>query len=98
MRALILTLALCGCTPASPPEAEIAREIAIAPATMICSESGEEAIVYTLSTGEELAPMPSGRACDYDAFTQYRLKHGRNPPAPWRHLDYQLWRRTHPEA
>lgn len=91
MRALILTLCLTACTSEPAPLRLEGEDLRAEPARMICSFTGEEALVYTLSDGEQLSPIPTGRTCDYETFRAYVETYGEYPRAKPRMRPYREW-------
>lgn len=101
MRVLMLLLAVAACAP-PPPPVEIVGDVGpetLPPPEMICSVEGEESLIYTLRTGEVLDPIPTGRACDYEAWRDYVRLYGERPHGEWRSQSYEDWLRANrPEA
>lgn len=94
MRYLLIPLLLSACAP-SAPQARLEGELSVEPPKAICSYDGHEALIYKLSSGEELAPIPTGRGCDYEAFKAYRETYGEYPTATWRMETYREWQQRH---
>lgn len=94
MRSLFIVLFLASCAPAAP-QPRLAGELSVEAPKAICSYDGHEALIYTLSDGEELAPLPTGRACDYQAFRDYLDAYGEYPTATWRTETYREWQARH---
>lgn len=95
MRALFIVLLLGACAQ-EPPQPRLAGEFSVEAPRAICSVNGEEALLYTLSDGTKLDPIPTGKACDYQAFRDYLDAYGEYPPAIWRGMEgYEHWRERH---
>jgi hypothetical protein len=95
MRVLLAAIALTACAPAGPaPTSQLSSaDLDAYPPRMICSVDGYEGLEFTLSSGEVLAPMPSGRRCDYEAYRRHLEVHGAPPYAQWRGMGYDEWLR-----
>lgn len=64
----LLVLALAACSQPPEPQAPLVHDVQSPTMRYICSVVGEEGMIYTTSQGEEMAPMPTGRRCDYARF------------------------------
>lgn len=100
MRVLILPLLLVACAEdAGYSQAPLARtEIerkadAAGDVSYICSHTGEEAAMWTLRSGEQLDPIPTGRSCDYEAYKAWREGHGPEPERQYEPMmHFHEWR------
>lgn len=96
MRSLFALVLLTACSQ-PPPQAELAGAPSLGEMTYICSETNEEAVMFTDANGDLVDLRSTGRPCDYEAWRADVDAEGpittRRSPSP-----YQDWLRAHPEA